>query len=263
MVAGRSCPMVVLSLLSTSLSTISMAYFLMFLNDLRFVHGLNTVNFKSDGHVLYRSSVLLNNLLLIGLFAVQHSLFARTRLRSAIERCLPWSEDRFYPSFYALGSSLAILALCHFWIPMNATVWSVGEWSWLARPIITVDMFFWAMTLISVLSIHRFQLCGGEPLVEFLFGRVQSLHKMVQEDKKLVTTGVYGIVRHPAMFFLILSIWTVPLMSAGQFLLSAGLTIYIVFAVKVFEEPQLVEEYKQDYIKYKCDVPYQLIPGIL
>ena len=261
-----SCVAAFLSFLSTFFSAISILYLLFFIHDLP-VLNLTSVNTKLKWKdvSLLQAHPVLNNIILVALFGLQHSLFARTSVRSFIVRCLFSSDvnnDVLYPSFYALGSSLVILMLCFFWIPITSTVWSVN-WSWLWYAVQTLNLSSWLLTGISILSIHRFQLCGAEPLVQYLFGNIRALQKVVQEEKKLVTTGMYGVVRHPTMFFLILGIWTVPVMTIGQSLLSIGFTIYIVFAVKVYEEPQLLKEYKNSYEQYKKQVPCQLIPGIM
>ena len=257
--------LVLVSFLSTSLSAISMLYFLVFLLDSRIAEKrLTTLNHKPEHSPALISSALLNNLVLICLFAIQHSLFARSSVKSAIEKALGWENSKAYSCFYALGSALVLLALFYFWTPLNnnTAVWT-APFDWASYVMQMVNLTCWWLTMLSVLSIHRFQLCGGEPLVDFLFGRVHTFQKLVQEDKKLITSGLYGIVRHPAMFFLILSIWTTPLMSLGKLLFSVAFTLYIIFAVRMFEEPQLMKEYKTSYTKYKQSVPYQLMPGLL
>jgi protein-S-isoprenylcysteine O-methyltransferase Ste14 len=74
---------------------------------------------------------------------------------------------------------------------------------------------------------------------------------------------MYGYVRHPVYFFLLCGIWLVPLMTVGHMILAAGLTLYIVVAVNLFEEAKLIEEFGESYRKYQRDVPYQFIPLIL
>ncbi len=258
---------IILSILSTSFSAVSILYLLLFLHDIP-VLDLTSINSKPSywkDASLFHSHPLFNNVLLIVVFGLQHSLFARRNVRAVVVKYFFSSDinnDVLYPSFYAIGSSLAILMLCILWVPMTATVWS-ANWSLLWYAIQSLNLISWSLTGISILSIHRFQLCGGEPLIKFLFGNIRVLQKVVQEEKKLVTTGMYGIVRHPTMFFLILGVWTVPVMTAGQLLLSIGFTVYIVFAVRVYEEPQLLQEYKTSYVMYKNSVRYQLIPWIL
>jgi protein-S-isoprenylcysteine O-methyltransferase Ste14 len=51
--------------------------------------------------------------------------------------------------------------------------------------------------------------------------------------------------------------------TVGHMILAAGLTLYIVVAVNLFEEAKLIEEFGESYRKYQRDVPYQFIPLIL
>lgn len=257
-----------ISMLSTALSAVSMLYLLAFIHDAHLLHGVaTTVNHRPKWvpsfPVLGAISPPLANLALVLVFALQHSVSARPAVRGVVVKTLLSSNDYIYPSFYAISSSVSVILLCIFWSPIEGNIWSVQQWPWFYYTVQVVNWCSWGLTLVSILSIHRFQLCGAEPLVEFLFGRITALQGIVKEEKKLVTSGMYGLVRHPTMFFLILSFWIVPVMSIGQSVLALCMTAYIVFAVKVYEEPQLLKEYGKTYEQYKKKVPFQLIPGVM
>lgn len=254
-----------MSSLSTALSAVSMLYLLAFIHDAQVLHGtVTTINHRPSWLAdIPLPNSLLNNIFLVLVFALQHSIFARPMIRRVVVNTLLSSKDDLYPSFYAIGSSLAVFVLCIFWSPINAHIWSVEHWPRIWYTVSILNWSLWMLTFVSILSIHRFQLCGAEPLVQYLFGRVSFLRGIVKDDKKLVTTGMYGLVRHPTMFFLMLSFWVVPAMSIGHLVLSTCLSVYIVFAVKKFEEPELLQEYGRSYEQYKEKVPSQLIPGIM
>lgn len=237
-----------------------MSTFVGFVEDLRWT-GISTVNYKSNWlpFVLLPTSPLLNNLILMILFVLQHSIMARQTVREFIGKLLR-VQDSLYPSIYALTASLSLLALSQCWIPMTAwNIWSLsGTYSHIAQ---AISLMCWLLAGAAVMSIDRFQLCGGEQFVEFIFGK-SIINKWLPKPEGLITTGLYSIVRHPAMLFMILGIWVGPIMTIGHFFLSIFLTVYIVYAVHYFEEPQLKATFGETYKQYMKNVPYQVLPGI-
>ena len=251
-----------ISFLSTSLSFLSVVYCLLFVHDLRFF-GVTTVLYKPSWSPSVLANPVLNDVLLVCVFGLQHSGLARKRVRSFIERHLLESKDSLYPSFYALSSAVVLLVNLSCWAPVNGTVWSLQS-SWLVYATLAVNVTSWCLVFVSVLSIHWFELCGAEPLLDFLLGKMWFQRTSMQtSERTLVTNGLYGIVRHPTMFFIILGFWAFPVMTLGRLIFCIGMTMYIAFAVRVFEEPDLIKMYGSCYLKYKKKVPYQLIPGIM
>ena len=69
-----------------------------------------------------------------------------------------------------------------------------------------------------------------------------------------VTPYLYKIVRHPLYVGWLLIFWGVPTMTAGHFLFSAGMSGYILLAIR-FEERDLVQHIGEPYRRYREQVP--------
>ena len=84
----------------------------------------------------------------------------------------------------------------------------------------------------------------------------------VQEGQKVVSTGLYGIVRHPmyaVTFWLFLSI---PLVLGSFFSLLCFLPYPIIMVVRILNEEKVLTEGLDGYADYKKKVKYRLIPFI-
>ena len=84
----------------------------------------------------------------------------------------------------------------------------------------------------------------------------------VQEGQKVVSTGLYGIVRHPMYSATLLLFLSMPLV-LGSLLSFLCFLFYPVLIVKRLKnEEALLEEELEGYQEYKEKVKYRLIPGI-
>jgi protein-S-isoprenylcysteine O-methyltransferase Ste14 len=81
-----------------------------------------------------------------------------------------------------------------------------------------------------------------------------------QTASPLFTAGTYSIVRHPMYTAGLLILWLFPILTAGTLAFDLGITLYILVGSEL-EERKLIEEYGDEYRRYKAKVP-RLIPFI-
>ncbi len=71
----------------------------------------------------------------------------------------------------------------------------------------------------------------------------------------VVARAHYSIVAHPIMTGMLIACWSTPVMTAPRLLFAIVNTVYIVIAVKAFEEPQLDKTIGPAYGEYLATVP--------
>lgn len=84
----------------------------------------------------------------------------------------------------------------------------------------------------------------------------------IQENQKVVDTGLYGIVRHPMYFVTTLLFLSIPLVLGSL----VGLIIFLIYPIlmvkRIKNEEEVLEKGLTGYKEYKEKVKYRLIPFI-
>jgi protein-S-isoprenylcysteine O-methyltransferase Ste14 len=188
------------------------------------------------------------NLGLIALFGVQHSVMARPGFKAVWTKIVPRPIER---SVYVLCSSLVLIALYVWWQPLPAVVWqatpAIAAFCW------GVFALGFGLVLVSTFVIDHFDLFGLRQV--FLH-----LRKKPYEALPFQVRFLYRIVRHPLYVGWFLAFWATPVMTVGHLLFAAGMSIYIVIAVR-HEERDLVRHHGRDYVEYQRRVP-KFIPRL-
>jgi protein-S-isoprenylcysteine O-methyltransferase Ste14 len=183
------------------------------------------------------------NLLLLGVFAVQHSVMARRGFKRWWTRFVPEAVER---STFVLAATLALALLLWQWRPIaEPVIWHVENQT--ARVALwAVFAIGWAMLLISTFLINHFELFGLRQVFARLFGRQIPA-------PEFRTPLFYRHVRHPIYLGFVLGFWATPHMSAGHLLFAIATTAYILIGIW-FEERDLIAQFGDRYRLYREQV---------
>lgn len=190
------------------------------------------------------------NVLLLGLFALQHSLMARPGFKSWWTRIIPRPLER---STYVLLSSLLLGLLFWQWQAVDGVIWQVESPA--GRGVL--NALFWLGWLLALWSSCMPGHCE-------LFGLRQVWLRLRRVDYTPLPfkTGVlYRFVRHPLMLGYLVAFWAAPTMTPGHLLFSTAMTAYIFVGI-FFEERDLAVAHGAAFAQYRRDVPMILpLPG--
>lgn len=189
------------------------------------------------------------NLGLITLFGLQHSAMARQGFKRWWTRIVPQAVER---SFYVLAASLMLILLFWGWQPMNAIVWQVDN-AVGAAVLWAIFAAGWAIVLLSTFLINHFELFGLQQAWFALRDRAAAAPQLRQPF-------FYRFVRHPLYSGFFLAFWATPQMTAGHLLLAAGMSVWMLLAIRA-EEKDLISVFGRDYEEYRARVG-MLAPAI-
>lgn len=222
-----------------------------FLYAIAFVAGVGVPRHIDNGPIAPWPVALAIDAALLALFAVQHSVMARPAFKRWWTRFVPPPMER---STYVLASSLALIVLFWQWRPLPALVWDVQAPA-LRGALWTLCAAGWALVLASTFLINHFDLFGLRQSWRHARGRGPA------PEAPFVVRALYRIVRHPIMLGFLVAFWATPTMTLGHLLFAAMTTAYILFAVKLLEERDLVAHFGDAYRAYQQRVP-MLLPGM-
>ena len=84
----------------------------------------------------------------------------------------------------------------------------------------------------------------------------------VQENQKVIDTGLYGIVRHPMYATTILLFLTIPLVLGSIISFIIFLIYPIIIGKRIKNEEKILEKNLKGYTEYKKKVKYKVIPFV-
>jgi len=193
-------------------------------------------------------TALMMDLMLLILFALQHSIMARPPFKRVLTCVIPEVIER---STYVLASSVALLLLFWQWLPLGGTVWSVESQP--AKALLYGGYALgWVLLLFATFVINHFDLFGLRQVWRHLLAKPQF-------DLKFTTPLLYRVVRHPLYVGWLCIFWFTPAMTVTHLVFALAMTVYILIAIR-FEERDLIAKHPE-YAAYRQQVP-MIVPGM-
>jgi protein-S-isoprenylcysteine O-methyltransferase Ste14 len=204
-----------------------------------FVTGIVVPKTIDTGVAGPAGAAIVVNVLLLSIFAVQHSVMARKQFKRWWTQFVPTAIER---STYVLLSSLALILVFWQWQPIPAIVWEVSEPT-LAAALTGLSLMGWVLVFLSTFLINHFELFGVRQVILNLMGRDGG-------ETKFRTPLLYKMVRHPLYLGFIIAFWAAPVMTVGHMLFALVTTAYIFVGIAL-EERDLVEHFGDEYRRYR------------
>lgn len=189
-------------------------------------------------------AAVLADVALFSVFALHHSVMARTGAKAWLTRRVPRELER---SVYVWIASLLFLAVCLLWQPVPGSLWRADERTiWLCR---AMQLLGGWLTLRSAGMLDALELAG----IRQVIGRPRPVRFWAE--------GPFGLVRHPIYLGWLLIVFGTPEMTMGRLVFAVTSSAYLVLAIP-WEERSLVESFGETYRAYQRQVRWRLIPGV-
>ncbi len=208
-------------------------YSIGFVGDLIVPKTINT------GPVVPFILALIVDALLLGLFAIQHSVMARPAFKRWWTTIIPPSIER---STFVLFASLLLLLLYWQWLPMPTVIWDAKH---TAAGVLLQGLYFigWLIVFLSTFLINHFDLFGLRQVYV-------NWRALEYTNPGFKIPALYKFVRHPLMLGFLIAFWATPRMTVGHLIFALATTGYILVGIHL-EERDLLAVYGKAYRHYQ------------
>lgn len=156
----------------------------------------------------------------------------------------PWNETRLAQRLITVGLLLSVVA---------------------AGVISALDhRFGWSTVPTSVVVVGNVLVLGGLLLAEVVViqNNYAAATITVEEEQPVVSTGLYGIVRHPMYVGALIMMVGMPLALASYWGLLTIIPGVLVFVARITDEEKALRQELDGYDEYTQKVHYRLLPGV-
>ena len=214
-------------------------FFVVFLYAIGFVADLGVPKTIDSGVAGPAMLAVVINLVLMTVFALQHSVMARPKFKAWWTQYVPKAIER---STYVLLASLALALLIWQWRPLPAVLWHIDNPA-VAMAVTGLSFFGYLFLLISSSLINHFELFGLQQVTNNLTGSEMPTHRFR-------TPLFYRLVRHPIYLGFMIAFWATPTMTVGHLLFAGVTTAYILIGIQL-EERDLIDLFGDEYRRYR------------
>ena len=186
-------------------------------------------------------SALGIDVLLVGVFALHHSVLARESVKARVSRLVP---EPLVRSIYVWTASVLLILVGAWWAPIGGELYDGRGWRAFAHA--AVQCYGVWLIAQSVRGIDPLELAGIRR--EAARGPLQ-------------IRGPYALVRHPVYFGWVLAVFGTAHMTGDRLAFAAITTLYLVIAIP-WEERSLVRSFGEDYRRYTREVRWRIVPFI-
>jgi protein-S-isoprenylcysteine O-methyltransferase Ste14 len=201
------------------------------------------------------------NVTLFTLFALHHSVCARTPVRLWITRLVPTALER---STYVWIASLLLIAVCALWRPVPGVAWDTNEAVRWPLRLVQLSGVWFVIRSAAMLDVLQFAGIAdsdslGLPPVRDDSAQVPAAAEVPTVEFK--TTGPYGWVRHPIYTGWFLIVFAMVPMTMTRLTFAVVSCAYVLIAIPL-EEGSMRAGARQAYGRYAAQVRWRLLPGV-